>query len=257
MVTFNKTNKFYSRTSAGAYLLDLEEIRNLFNLSGSRSERPRTFRIERLTKITSGETPISLESIPKIVLHLIPLNPVQSDLTQFSLNPGFIGNRFNDLGPSLGIGKSNFDGYVEYSYNPLTEPAYLQVFRNGSIEYVWTHPLWQKENKKIPDVAFERQFIRAVKHLLGIQEDHMEIKPPIFVVLTLMNVRGYAFMQSGSHTIDRDSLLIPEIMIETFPHNKYDIEKELKKILDIFWNAVGFPYSPNFDSTGKWTGDTV
>jgi hypothetical protein len=79
---------FYARSSTGKYALDIPQIRNLFSLSEVAIERLRNFRSERISKILSGDTPISIDIYPKTVLHIVPLsmsNPsVKSDLTQFS-----------------------------------------------------------------------------------------------------------------------------------------------------------------------------
>lgn len=253
MITYKKSNKFYSRNSSGSYLLDVEELRNLFNLSGSLAEQARTFRVERLGRIISGGTPIPLESFPKIILHLIPLNPVSSSLQQFSLNPGFIGIRYPDFGADLKNANSNFDGYLEYSQDLRFEPSYLQVFRSGSMEYVWTHPL-KREKKMIADIVLERTFLNAVRRLLLIEEYYMGVRPPLFVILSLIGIQGYTVMEQNARynnsRIDRDSLLFPEVMLETFRCN---IEQEMKTILDILWNSVGWPECPHYNPSGtEW-----
>jgi len=40
-----------------------------------------------------------------------------------------------------------------------------------------------------------------------------------------MHVRGYTIMEYGAHPIDRDSLVVPDIMIESFPQNDLEIQK--------------------------------
>jgi predicted HTH transcriptional regulator len=72
IVKYKNHNKFYSRNSNGKCLLDVGEIRNLFNVSETAIERVRFFRTERLSMIVSGQTPIQLEHYPKLVLHVIP-----------------------------------------------------------------------------------------------------------------------------------------------------------------------------------------
>ncbi len=53
------------------------------------------------------------------------------------------------------------------------------------------------------------------------------------------------------HTIDRDILLLPEIVIESYDVIAEDI---LRPCFDSIWNACGFPRSPNYDDTGEWVG---
>lgn len=73
MVTFQNSNKFYSRNSHGKYLMDVGEIRNLFLMSESAIEKVKNFRMDRLGRIHSGEANIS-SSLPKMVMHIIPLS---------------------------------------------------------------------------------------------------------------------------------------------------------------------------------------
>jgi hypothetical protein len=80
------SGRFYSRNSAGKFSLDVTQLRTAFELAGTIAERIRSFRVERLSRISSGEeTPAPLnEQEPKLVLHLVPLNafniPVFLDL---------------------------------------------------------------------------------------------------------------------------------------------------------------------------------
>lgn len=87
MVTFKNDSKFYSRNSAGKYQLDVSELRAAFVLSETTTERIRDFRIERLSKIIAGETPVLLNETAKIILHIILLVHLilQQDLTYLRL----------------------------------------------------------------------------------------------------------------------------------------------------------------------------
>ncbi len=72
-VKYGGTSRFYSRTSAGKYELDVSELRPLFALSTTATERIRDFRTERLSKIMAQEIPVKLNDNPRIVLHIVPL----------------------------------------------------------------------------------------------------------------------------------------------------------------------------------------
>jgi len=77
------SGRFYSRNSTGKFSLDATQIRSAFELIGTTAERIRSFRIERLSRISAGEeTPAPLnEQEPKIVLHLIPLNAFSTSVS--------------------------------------------------------------------------------------------------------------------------------------------------------------------------------
>lgn len=55
-----KNSKFYARTSAGRYELDVGELRAAFTASEAIPTRIRDFRTERLARIHSRETPVPL-----------------------------------------------------------------------------------------------------------------------------------------------------------------------------------------------------
>jgi hypothetical protein len=72
MVTFGGTSRVYSRTSNGKYQLDVHEIRAAFLGSETTAERIRNFRLDRVSRVRVGETPVPLQQGPCTVLHIIP-----------------------------------------------------------------------------------------------------------------------------------------------------------------------------------------
>jgi len=252
MVTFRGHSKFYSRNSAGKYPLDVSEIRALFALSETTAQRIRNFRVERLSKIIAGETPIALDEPPKIVLHIIPLDafdPAKKyDLD--SLDSG-------SLQPIYTSGwnhRYNFDGVLAYGQFPKSTSAhsYLQIYRNGIIEAVEAFLL---RDGVIPSVAFEEELLKALPRFLAIQKK-LGVEPPLFIMLSLLGVSGYImavdrarFGWRDDYPIDRDALIVPEILIESF---ECDPAEVMRPIFNAIWNAAGWPRSMNYDENGRW-----
>ena len=260
MVTFKGHSRFYSRNSAGKYPLDVAELRAAFALSETTAERIRNFRADRLARIVSGETPVPLDRGAKIVLQIIPLSAfdpgarldVNSLLRDVSrLEPIYAYSWSNRL---------NFDGILTYAQSPKSNYAhtYLQVFRSGIIEAVEAYLLSNQEGKRIiPSVAYEKELLKAFPRFVSIQKQ-LGVEPPLFIMLSLLGVRGYTmavnrsrFLGDEAHPIDRDALLVPEVMVESF---EFDSAEILKPILDAVWNATGWPRSMNYDESGKWIG---
>jgi hypothetical protein len=113
MITFKRWSRFYSRTSAGKYPLNVSEIRSAVLASDTVNERVRLFRLERLAKIVAAETPVSIGDPPLLVLHVVPLSALdmtaQIDLSDFQ--------RLHGLWPPLfhsgsWTSRINFDGFV-------------------------------------------------------------------------------------------------------------------------------------------------
>ena len=257
MVKFSGHNKFYCRTSAGKNPLDTSELRGLFTLSETTTERIRNFRTERIAKILAEETPVKLAGAGKIVLHIIPLTAFDPgkayDLSWFA-------NHKEGLGPIHASGwndRYNFDGFLTYSQGggPLAY-TYLQVFRNGAIEAVNTSLLQLREEGQlhiIPSIVYEKELLNVLPRYLSIQEE-LGVEPPVIVMLTLLQVSGYTmsttrFSPGEECAIDRDTLLIPEVLIETF---ECDPAQVMRPIFDAVWNATGWPRSINYDQHGNW-----
>ena len=261
MVKFKGSSKFYSRNSAGKYQLDVAELRSLFALSETTGERIRNFRAERLAMIVAGETPIALHDHPKIVLHMIPLSAFDPALR---LDLGAVINNYVLLSPiNSGVSgcRHNFDGFLTYDQFSQSGSvfSYCQIFRTGIIESVETRLLQEKEAGKpcIPSIAFEGRLIDAARRYLSVHKQ-LGVDPPVFVMVSLLEVSGYVLATSQSvlprevkDPIDRDTLLVPEILVEAFD---IDPDKALRPIFDAVWNAAGWPGSQNYDKDGRWVG---
>jgi hypothetical protein len=164
----------------------------------------------------------------------------------------------------------NIDGFVRSirtEFNATTDIGYAQVFRNGIVETVDTSLLginkWNrtKFNSRVDPQSFdgeryERKLLVAVKRYLELQT-FLGSNPPFFVMVSFLGVQGYkiALQRSEHHIaeytkeIDRNNLIIPEVMIEDFDANLAEV---LRPIFDAVWNAAGATESPNYDETGKF-----
>lgn len=251
-VVFKEHDKFYSRNSKGKYPLDVGELRVAFNLSNSITKEIRKFRENRISEIQANETFVPLYNNAKIILHLIPLSAIGSnqnyDMSKLPFNPLKI-NPMRSLGWD---GRYNLDGYLTYSMDKDRKArTYVQLFRNGIFEAVESSMLI-REKEKIPSVAFERIIMDSFSYYFSFLKD-LNVGLPIFAFLTLADIKGYSMTSEPlgvkEDTIEKDVLLIPEIVIESFD---FEVEKILKPWFDTVWNACGFPCSLNFDSSGKW-----
>jgi hypothetical protein len=78
------------------------------------------------------------------------------------------------------------------------------------------------------------------------------VEPPLFIMLSLLGVFGYR-IDTGARRLpslpmDRNALVIPEVMIESF---ECDPAGVMKSLFDVIWNAGGFPDCMNYDETAK------
>jgi hypothetical protein len=261
-VTLGGHDKFYGRNSTSKYELDVPQLRSLFLLSETTADRIRNFRAERVSLILSDQTPVSLRAGPITVLHVVPFNAFGGGQT-FPVSKIYDQNFLPLLPPGGGGGVSkrhNFDGIVTYSHmGDDPSPSYLQLFRTGIIESVDTGIIQVADMARIGVAegqitiwgeSFERQVLDDVQQYLNVQGS-LGVTPPVVIMLSLLTVKGasmYTMMPFKQKCIDRDHLLVPEVMAETFT---VDVGELLKPVFDVIWNACGYAESPNYGSDGK------
>ncbi|OQW60562.1 MAG: hypothetical protein BVN28_08590 [Nitrospira sp. ST-bin4] len=258
-VTLGGHDKFYGRNSTGKYELDVPQLRSLFLLSESTADRIRNFRAERISLILSDQTPIALAPGPKTVLHVVPFDTFSGGYS-FDVSRIFDSNilPLRPLTTNGGFSsRHNFDGTVTYSpvNRGIPPPSYLQLFRSGILELVDTRRIRAYDNGQlmIPGTGWEVELLGAVHQYFDIQAN-LGVTPPIVVMLSLLYVKG-AKMYVGPHyfpmgedKVDRDHLLVPEVMAESF---STDIAQLLKPTFDVVWNACGYSGSQGYGVDGQ------
>lgn len=259
-VIFGGYAKFYARNSSGKYEMDVDELRIAFNLSETLIERIRNFKVDRIAKIMADETPVPLNSPHRIVLHLIhgnAFNPaVKYDVSGIYQS---MHDKLPLIRRTVSGGRYNLDGlFTNSDHDGGKYSAYTQIYRNGIIEAVESMMLAPKKIngdtlKIIPSGALEKKIMEATNSYLTLLSE-LAIEPPIFIFLSLLNVKGYRIKRNihyfdSSDLIDRDMLLLPEEIVESY---KAQAEKILNPLFDLIWNACGEPRSLNFDENGNW-----
>ncbi|MBN8589572.1 MAG: ATP-binding protein [Rhodothermia bacterium] len=256
-VTHSGSFRFYARNASGKYPLDVTDLRALFALSEGFTHQLRRFRMERISRIMANETPVRLYDTPKVVLHLLPLNAfdpaAQVDLGQHS---SLVRDKLDLLVEGDPKYRYNFDGFLVYAPRnaDLQTASYTQFFRNGAIEYAVADLLCRTLNEKpfLDTHVFETSVIRAVSKGIELYEG-LNAAPPFVVMLSLLGVRGHYIALNRSkilpgHTIDRDVLMVQEVLIEGFEEKIIQI---LKPCFDAIWQAGGYPYSMHYNAEGE------
>lgn len=256
-VKVNDGLRFYSRNSAGKYVLDFQEVRDLFVGSEAVTERLRQFRADRVMRIESGNTPVPLTNRPKVVLHLVPLQAFTSR-SQVEVREFQWRSRVGQLQTIVGgidSWRYNLDGLLTHvEERDGLAMSYVQVFRSGTIEAADSYCVSGRmgHEQVIPSSAFENKLVSVMPALFESLK-FMNLDPPIVLMMSLIGVRG---MQMGlehglSRPIDDDVLLLPEQLMESYPS---DAGPVMKPLIDMVWNACGLEKSPNFDIEGKYYG---
>lgn len=259
MVTFKNSSRFHARNSAGKYQLDVSEIRSSFFASESLAERIRQFRSDRIAQILCSQTPIPLDYSSRLVLHILPLeslNPGSSiDMNlitrDINLSPINSSGLMDAMSPSGWSSRYNFDGFCNY----YASQSYVQAFRNGSLEAVDISLLNysnQPSHDIIPIKEYESNLIESISNYLRLYKK-IGINPPIIIMLSFLKVKNYQLYWTQTQPIgiciDRDHLLIPEIIVEDYDFKAEDI---LRPAFDTVWQSCGMHQSLNYDKQGNW-----
>lgn len=266
-VTYKKTFRFYSRTSAGKYPLDVAELRSAFLGASGLTDQIRNFRTDRLGQIVAGDEPIPLAPNPKIVAHLIPFNAFTSQQV-LELNSTDGTGLFRPIFQSSGgMGtRWNIDGLLTYDYEETEGRVlcYSQLFRNGIFEGVDAHTLRRRKDEDGDPYLYanwlESNINTGLANPLEVLR-RIGVQPPIAVLVSVVGAQNYAVRSGdaiqdahGWKRIDRDMLNMPDVVVDSFEIDfRNDLPRVLRPIVDAFWQSGGWWQSPQYDAEGNWS----
>lgn len=253
-VVRDQTPRFWARHSSGKYLMDAGQLRSAFTLSSNVEERIRDFRIGRLNLLAA------VDDFTRVVMHLIPVSAFTSD-TRFDLNLIKNGGQVCDMRRWGSNYRFTLDGLLArhiHTGEQTPQTNFAVIFRNGTVEAVEVHdrePVLQGPPCFV-GYGHDAILVESLGQLLEIQKA-LGVEPPIFVMLTLLRVKGWSInidrMPYGipkTRLIDRDTLPLTPTMIEDYATPPEIIMRE---ILDEFWQASGWSRCLSYDENGSWT----
>jgi len=260
-VTLGGLNRFWGRNSSGTHQLAMEELRDLFTLGSNVRERIRRFRDERLSLLSNDNGPVPLEKAPgRLIVHLVPTAAFSSAGININLrrtlSPRLI---LTTLDQEPFNPRFNFEGLVAAAPGSLTGRAYVQLFRNGSIEAVSTGNVSSYEGQTwLPSGLIEKAVFERVPEWLAALRS-LDVPPPLIIMISVQGVQGAKLAvsddrmdNSRSSPFRHDMIELPEAVVEDYPEGS-DLHKALQPAFDTLWNAAGRPFAWNFDEeTGEW-----
>ena len=255
----SKGGEFYARNSAGKYPMDTDELRRAFTLTSTIYDQITSFKRERVSLISRGESPLPMRAGGKLIVHLVPVSAFRTrqridisamQKSKLCFPPMFSTHGYND--------RINLDGLLSYlpSWDGPVH-AYTQLFRSGIVESLLTNVVQsRKEQSNILDAkTIERESLKAVpQYLAGMKA--VGVEAPVWGFVTIIETKGAYIstsrpFQGDTYAIDRDTVALPEFLIDNLA---IDAAATLRPIFDLMWNASGYPQSLNFDASGKWIG---
>jgi len=262
MIVFKNWSRFYSRHSGGKYQLDVHEIHHAIRAGEDARRTVQRFRAERVARLAAQEGPVVIGAGPKLIFHAIPLG--DSDFGQHLLAQPLEGGewlfKLAPLDGSVHAWNRNLDGLVVRGTERAEGQSYVQVFRDGTVEYVGVRTVNVLESPGGRGALFsdgtgpgfggyylERQLIAAVGRLRGLWSS-FRATGPMMLALSLTGVKGLRIFPHSDHfraiavKIDRDPLLVPETVVDDISKPPDDL---LQQQLAMLWQAGGFGRSPH------------
>ncbi len=264
VVRFKNLSRFFSRTSAGKYQLDVREIRAAVLASETLGERISAFRSDRAGRILTGEAPLPLGQAPRFVLHLLPVRGFSEGNAVDLKAAKSAWDSDKSLKP---MGRLGQWGPLRFNFSGLFQPGgtgassqdqnYVQLFRNGAVE---AECAWMTNGELLFGAQFEQELVRAAPLFLKLQY-RLGLGPSVFVAVSALGVKGFMMSPTlnvsplnwwpSTSPIDHDVLLAPEVLVE---EEGYDIGRLLRPAFDTIWQASGWPGSPGYGESGNWVG---
>lgn len=263
-VTFGGTNRYHLRHSNGAYEPSVEQLRDVF-LGGAELERRLLdFRVDRLSRLETGDRGLKLSGRGKLIIHTVPLG---GDASTFSM-PSFsvAVNLFMPTRFGGGNYRYNLDGILLYAVDgasPGTTPGYSQIFRDGRLELATSKLVHNMPSEHggypvLPGITLLQYIRQDVRRALaGARQQGTSF--PMAVMVSLLDVSGTRMPASypafsTPDLVDRDNLLFAPVLIDD---GKSDAEwdQALLPIFNALWNAYGYERCFNMtNDDGSWKG---
>lgn len=256
-VTLRHHDKFYIRDSTGKHPMDVDELRNAFNLSQTIFDRLQRFRDARLEKIATNSASIAVWGGPKFVFHLLPLI---SFVESIDIRVGMYTSFVLPMGAGGGNPRYTSEGFALCSAPiDLGEAgrSYSLMFRSGRIECVTSVGYETPDGKLVDLGGIEQGLQQAFPSCRSFLEQH-GIEPPLVLSLSLMDIDGSRVpirpaIRSLSYPC-RERTVVSEEQITTKDQLNEPTMTIFRRAIDVMWNAFGIEASPNFDRSGNWTG---
>ncbi len=261
MVTFSNSSRFFSRNSStGKVQLDVQQIGAAFALQRGLGERLRDWKTDRIAKAIAEEGPIPLPG-SKLLFHFVPASMLTSDEPVYPrrFDPQSWGQGANLMTFGGDIRRYNADGFLLASGTYQDgKRSYLQVFRQGALEYGDGYALDNYGKAPVPSRVFEEKLARTFQSAQLLLK-HLDVPEPVFATVSLIGMKGrtmalpqhVAHLSYESEPFDRDLILCPDVLLNHTVADASD-PSVLLPLVNSVWQAAGREKTPYMDKDGSW-----
>lgn len=214
-----------------------------------------------MVKIAAGDTPLPLNRLGKVVIHVIPV-------------PSFADGRLSDIFQAVAAGTHvplppdeiggsnqtgvNLDGFFNYTRrHDGARLAYAQFFRNGAIEGVGELRHEGGTQSRFVGRDFTSLVINAVRQYLGVLKSY-DTGLPVYVFLSLCNANRTVYRHSpgglgwtDTNPLGREIASLPEVYLDSY---SIDVPSVMRPVFNVLWNAFGLFQCDMYNEQGQWRG---
>ncbi len=225
---------FYGRMSGQNYHLSLEEIENMIKDNNIKKDEIKDYLDNRLKNFKNNFH-------NGVLIDIIPVDYFNNK-EKLSIKELKIENFPEIYSQPRHLPKCNIDGkYVQ------GDRMRGEFFKNGVVEISDSEFFNKDERDNIPYITLENGILNFIRKVIDIYKNN-KIKSRVIVSIRFVNTREFKipsqYLFFNNEEIEKDEIIFDNIIIDDLnkistEENSIDIEKILKPVLDIYWNACG------------------
>lgn len=257
MVCGNEQTLFKMRQGSQNTIMDIEQIRAAFLLGRDEISRFNELMSRRVQEVISFQGSEMLQSRGFVISHVVPISAIRSRTVLSSDDLEKSRGEFQSQPFHTGRARFNLEGYLQSRIEDQQEGYgwYIQVFRNGMLEFVDTQSLWYqlRDNNTSIDTLEIEALITKFAHRSMKYLNECQVPGPYYLFLTITDLSGCSIGEderrlrsSASRTIRQNPLKLPEVSL--IAGDLGQVSKNLRPLFDTLWQASGFRACSNYNS---------
>jgi hypothetical protein len=247
--------RFFGRSAAGKYPMDVIELGGIFRSSAGFVDRALEFHRARRELVERQKWAVELDSAPKFLIHMLPRRAFDLDAMldvakAESEWPSWLLER-RASGANY---RFNFDGLAVYGINSNDEAIEgALLYRSGIYEALISGGFWQEDSGelRLATLRFEDAVVDKLPPMLA-KLATFGSAPPFVCIVSAVGALGTRIVRGHSlspEPVDRPTLELPLLQIISVDD---DLRMLAKPMFNALWQAGGYAASPSYGAKGEW-----